>query len=189
MEHRTTRRPRPIAIVGLALLRAALAVFVAWPLVVVSGADGVIPDGVSVSVFDDALPAVGRLDPDLLDALRRAATDAEADGVRLRVNSGWRSPAYQRRLFSEAVVEHGSPEAAARWVSPPETSAHVSGDAVDIGPSDAADWLAEHGDTYGLCRIYRNEPWHFERRPDAVDGGCPPMYADPSERPGPRHDP
>ena len=27
----------------------------------------------------------------------------------------------------------------------PETSPHVSGDAVDIGPSDAAAWLSEHG--------------------------------------------
>ena len=80
-------------------------------------ADGVIPDGVAVSVFDDETPAVGKLDPALLDALRRAATDAEADGVGLRVNSGWRSPEYQQRLFQDAVVEYGSQEEAARWVS------------------------------------------------------------------------
>jgi hypothetical protein len=59
----------------------------------------------------------------------------------------------------------------------------VSGDAVDIGPSDAATWLSEHGAAYGLCQIYGNEPWHYELRPDAVDQGCPPMYADPTHDP------
>lgn len=145
-------------------------------------ADGVVPDGAPLSVYEDA-PAVDRLDPDLLAALRRAATDAEADGVGLRVNSGWRSPEYQQHLLEEAVDEHGSREEAARWVSTPETSLHVSGDAVDVGPSEAAAWLSEHGAAHGLCRIYDNEPWHFELRPDAVDRGCPPRYADPTEDP------
>jgi zinc D-Ala-D-Ala carboxypeptidase len=150
---------------------------------VLDEADGVIPDGAAVSVFDEEIPAVGELDPDLLDALRRTATDARADGVGLRVNSGWRSPEYQQQLLQDAVAEYGSQEEAARWVSTPETSAHVSGDAVDIGPPDAADWLSEHGAAYGLCQIYGNEPWHYELRPDAVDDGCPPMYADPTEDP------
>jgi zinc D-Ala-D-Ala carboxypeptidase len=146
-------------------------------------ADGVIPDGVAVSVFDEEIPAVGELDADLLDALRRAATNAEAVGVEFRVNSGWRSPEYQHQLLQDAVVEYGSQEEAARWVASPETSAHVSGDAVDIGPFDAAVWLSEHGAAYGLCQIYGNEPWHFEMHPDAVDDGCPPMYADPTQDP------
>ena len=150
---------------------------------VVDEADGFIPDRVTVSVFDEEMPAVGRLDPDLLDALRRAATDAEADGVGLRVNSGWRSPEYQQQLLQDAVAEYGSQEEAERWVATAETSAHVSGDAVDIGPSYAAAWLSEHGAAYGLCQIYGNEPWHYELRPDAVDDGCPPMYADPTEDP------
>jgi zinc D-Ala-D-Ala carboxypeptidase len=150
---------------------------------VVDEVDGFIPDRVAVSVFDEDMPAVGRLDPDLLDALRRTATDAGADGVWFRVNSGWRSPEYQQQLLQDAVAEHGSQEEAERWVSTPETSAHVSGDAVDIGPSSAAAWLSEHGAAHGLCQIYGNEPWHFELRPEAVDDGCPPMYADPTEDP------
>jgi hypothetical protein len=188
MDHGTTlsaptRQRRRIVLVGLAILRAAVAACIVWPSLVASQADGVIPDGMSVSVFADELPAVGGLDPELLDALRRAARDAEADGVGLRINSGWRSPGYQRQLWREAVVEHGSKEEAARWVATPETSAHVSGEAVDVGPSEAAAWLADHGPAYGLCPIYGNEPWHFELRPDAVDDGCPPMYADPTEDP------
>jgi hypothetical protein len=59
----------------------------------------------------------------------------------------------------------------------------VSGDAVDIGPSAARAWLSQHGAEYGLCQIYRNEPWHYELRPEAIDDGCPPMYADPTHDP------
>ena len=144
-------------------------------------ADGVIPD--AASVFDDQIPAVANLDPSLLGTLRQAATDAARDGVELQVNSGWRSPEYQEQLLREAVAEYGSEAEAARWVATPETSAHVSGDAVDVGPSAAAEWLSEHGAEYGLCQIYGNEPWHYELRPDAVDHGCPPRYADPTHDP------
>ena len=96
---------------------------------------------------------------------------------------GYRSPAYQDRLRRAAVAEYGSEEEAARWVATAETSAHVSGDAVDIGRSDATAWLSAHGAGYGLCQVYGNEPWHYELRPEAVEHGCPPMYADPTQDP------
>ena len=135
------------------------------------------------TAFEDGSPAVANLDPDLLLALRLAATDAARDGVRIAVNSGWRSPEHQEQLFREAVARYGSEAEAARWVAPPATSAHVSGDAVDIGPADATAWLAEHGAPYGLCQIYGNEPWHYELRPRAVHEGCPPTYADAAHDP------
>jgi D-alanyl-D-alanine carboxypeptidase len=144
-------------------------------------ADSAVPDG--TTVFDDQVAGVAKLDPDLLAALRRAATDAAEGGVELYVDSGWRSPAYQEQLFQQAVSKYGSAAAAARWVAPPNRSAHVSGDAVDIGPTDAARWLSERGAEYGLCQIYGNEPWHYELRPEAVDHGCPAMYADPTQDP------
>jgi hypothetical protein len=135
------------------------------------------------AVIDDGTPGVANLDPVLLDALRRAATDAAADGIILRVQSGWRSPEHQERLLREAVLRYGSEAEAARWVATPETSLHVSGDAVDVGPPDAAAWLSARGAAYGLCRIYANEPWHYELRPGARDHGCPPAYADPTHDP------
>jgi zinc D-Ala-D-Ala carboxypeptidase len=144
-------------------------------------AGGAVPDG--ATVFDDEVPGVAKLDSDLLGALRRAAADASGDGVQFHVDSGWRSPAYQERLLREAVSKYGSEAEAARWVATPNTSAHVSGDAVDIEPSGAAAWLSEHGAEYGLCQIYGNEPWHYELRPEAGDHGCPPMYADPTHDP------
>ncbi|WP_377642037.1 M15 family metallopeptidase [Oryzobacter terrae] len=144
-------------------------------------AGGRLPDGVGAD--DDAYPGVARLDPALLDALRRASAAAEAHGVEVSVTSGWRSAAYQRRLLEEAVSTYGSRSEAARWVATPETSPHVSGDAVDLGPSDATSWLARHGAAYGLCRVFANEPWHFELRPLAVTHGCPAPYADPTRDP------
>ena len=144
-------------------------------------AGGAVPEG--TTVFDDGIPGVAKLDADLLGALRQAATDAADDGVELYVDSGWRSRAYQERLLQEAVSEYGSEAEAARWVATPDTSAHVTGDAVDVGPSDAAAWLSQHGAAYGLCQIYGNEPWHYELRPKAGAQGCPAVYADPTHDP------
>ncbi len=147
----------------------------------VGEADGILPEGTTPA--DDHLPGVAGLDAALLDALREAAADAADDGVTFTVASGWRSRAYQDQLLREAVAEHGSEEEAARWVASADTSAHVSGDAVDIGPAAAREWLSGHGAAYGLCQVYGNEPWHYELRPEAVGHRCPRMYADPTEDP------
>ena len=144
-------------------------------------AGGAIPDG--TTPFDTGVPGVARLDPALRRALRDAATAAGRVGVRLQVDSGWRSAAYQRHLLDDAVARYGSEAEAARWVASPERSLHVSGDAVDVGPTAAAAWLSAHGAAYGLCRVYGNEPWHFERRVAAARTGCPPLYADPPHDP------
>lgn len=176
---RTRTRGIPsILVAGLLVVISAIAAAHRGAL---TEADGAVPDG--VTVFDDETPAVANLDPDLLGALRQAATDAAKDGVEILVNSGWRSPEYQKQLLHEAVSKYGSEKEAARWVATADTSAHVSGDAVDIGQFGATAWLSKHGAEYGLCRIYRNEPWHYELRPEAIDHGCPPMYANPTHDP------
>ena len=144
--------------------------------------DGLIDEADQVSVFAET-PAVSNLDPELLSAVRAAATAAEQDGVRLHVNSGWRSVEYQEALLADAVEKYGSKEEAARWVATPERSEHVSGDAVDLGPVAGQDWLSRHGAEFGLCQIYGNEPWHFELRPAAPANGCPLMYDDPTADP------
>jgi zinc D-Ala-D-Ala carboxypeptidase len=143
-------------------------------------AGGAVPTG--TTVFDDDVPGVSRLAPALRHALRTAATEAARDGVEFAVNSGWRSPAYEDQLRRQAVAQYGSEAEAARWVATGTTSPHVSGDAVDLGPA-AAQWLSGRGAAYGLCRIYGNEPWHYELRPAAVARGCPPTYADPTQDP------
>lgn len=147
----------------------------------VSTDDGRLPDG--TTILDASHAGIAKLDGELVDALGAATGDAAADGIALHVNSGWRSAEYQESLLREAIAEHGSRENAMRWVATATTSPHVSGDAVDIGPAEAAAWLSERGAAYGLCQIYANEPWHFELRPDAARRGCPPMYADPTQDP------
>lgn len=144
-------------------------------------ADGVVPTG--TTAFDEHLPGVMRLGQDLLAALREATMGAAEEGILLYINSGWRSPKHQDRLLCDAIETYGSGAEAARWVATAQTSLHVSGDAVDVGPSHAAAWLSEHGATYRLCRVYRNEPWHFELFPEAASDGCPHMYPDPTSDP------
>lgn len=143
--------------------------------------DGLVAAG--ATVFDHDVPAVARLDSALLDALRQAATEAADAGVVIIVNSGWRSPRYQEHLLAEAVSEYGSRDEAARWVATADTSAHVSGHAIDVGPAEARAWLSDHGADYGLCQIYDNEPWHFELRAEATGRECPSTYADPTHDP------
>jgi zinc D-Ala-D-Ala carboxypeptidase len=175
-------------VAGLFAVFAAIAVVLGYQSLASSST---LPPLTVVSPMDgprSAIPGSADLDPDLRGALRRAASDAADDGIELVVDSGRRSPAHQQQLFDEAVSEYGSVEEAARWVATPETSAHVSGDAVDIGPSEAAAWLSAYGAAYGLCQIYGNEPWHYELRREAVDDGCPPMYPDPTHDPRMRHE-
>ena len=146
-----------------------------------SEADGALPD--KTTVFDDQYPGIANLDPDFLQALRDAATAAKKNKVVFYVASGWRSPAYQEQLFQEAIATYGSVAEASEWVAPPGKSLHVSGDAIDIDNSTAQAWLIKHGARYGLCQVYKNEPWHYELRPEAKDQGCPTMYADAAHDP------
>jgi LAS superfamily LD-carboxypeptidase LdcB len=143
-------------------------------------ADGVVADGDELSPFAD-VPAITGLEDDLRTAVQDAARDATADGVDFHVSSGWRSAGYQQALFDEAVAMYGSPGAARAYVLPPAESAHVTGRAVDIGPTDAMSWLTQHGADYGLCQMYANEMWHFEL---AVERGgqCPEQAGDASGR-------
>lgn len=117
---------------------------------------------------------VGRLSPALRRSVERAIAAAREAGVELRVTSGWRSRDHQQRLYEAAVAKYGSAAAARRWVLPPGESAHVLGEAVDVGPPSGAAWLDEHGVRFGLCRRYDNEPWHFERLAGAKGSVCPP---------------
>lgn len=124
---------------------------------------------------------VRKLDPELRAAVDAAARDAAEDGVTIIVTSGWRSRAHQQRLYDEAVDRYGSEDEARRYVNTPDTSAHVTGDAVDIGPKDADHWLVEHGSAYGLCQTFANEIWHFELA-TTPGGECPEMLPDGSYR-------
>lgn len=174
----------------LALAACVVALADQWPAPAPSTASSVPPAPPEPVVRRERRPpvaavggAVAGLDPALRKALRRAAGAAARDGVAFFVNSGRRTPEHQAQLLRDAVARYGSLSEASRWVATPETSPHVSGDAVDVAPAAARAWLSAHGAAYGLCQIYANEPWHFELRPQAVGEGCPPTYADPTHDP------
>src|SRR3954447_20020973 len=103
-----------------------------------------------IDPFGDAHPAIAGLRPEVRAALQEAAADARARGLEVWVTSGRRSAAYQQELLNEAVRRYGSLSEALRYVATPETSAHVTGDAVDIGPTETADWMVRHGADHGL---------------------------------------
>ncbi|WP_222593221.1 D-alanyl-D-alanine carboxypeptidase family protein [Cellulomonas composti] len=138
------------------------------------------PDGAQVAAGPGFDPARDPgLDPELARRFARAQDAAAADGVDLTLTSGRRTAAEQQQLVDDALARYGSVREAHRWVLPPESSAHVQGLAIDVGPTAGALWLGEHGLEHGLCRAYENEVWHFEKLPDGADA-CPPMAADSS---------
>ena len=119
---------------------------------------------------------IGWLDPALLAAVQNAARSAASDGVVLEITSGWRTKGFQQRLFDDAVRTYGNVETAQQFVASPDASRHVVGQAVDVGPAEADNWLIRNGSRFGLCQIYANEIWHFELAADQ-DADCPPLKA------------
>jgi len=135
-------------------------------------ADGKLPSG--TSAFDTDLPGIANLDPKLRTAIQKAELEMKADGIPMQVTTGWRSKKYQIELMNKAIKQYGSREKARKYVADPDESHHVTGHAVDIGPTDADDWLIRKGNKFGLCQTYSNEIWHFELA-TTPGGDCPPM--------------
>ena len=135
-------------------------------------ADGVLPD--HTSAYDTDLPGIAKLDPALRKAVQQAEDAMREDGIKMQVTTGWRSKKYQEELMEKAIRKYGSKKKAKEYVADPDESHHVTGHAVDIGSTDADDWLIRHGSRYGLCQTLSNEIWHFELVTEPGDD-CPPM--------------
>ena len=108
-----------------------------------------------------------------------AQSKARKEGINLVITSGFRTAARQDYLYKRAIAKYGSAEEASKWVLPPDKSHHPDGIALDINyPGDPEDtkWLELNGYKYGLCRVYKNEWWHFE--PVIAPGEeCPALVA------------
>jgi len=140
-----------------------------------------LPLGTS-SVATPQDPVEG-IHPYLMARFRVAQAAAKSEGVKIYIASGYRTLARQKYLFGEAIKKYGSAEVAARWVLPPEVSRHPMGLALDINyPNQraGAKWLEKNGYKYGLCRVFKNEWWHFEA---LVGPGqkCPKLMKDATE--------
>lgn len=186
---RGVRRRQAVAVCGLlgavVLLASAIGRFSSDRGWQDSGADVASAAQVTPAAPDaqaavpEGAPSTSGLDPELQRRFDAAAAAAADEGVALAITSGWRSAEDQQLLVDAAMERYGSAEEARRWALPPESSAHVAGLAIDVGGTEGAYWLTEHGWEYGLCRVYENEIWHFEPTVDP-GGTCPPMQPDSS---------
>ncbi|MFI7428797.1 M15 family metallopeptidase [Micromonospora sp. NPDC049836] len=124
------------------------------------------------------------LTPETRAAFEAARTRALwRHGELIGLTSGHRPAEEQARLFAAAVRRSGSPEAARRWVLPPQESRHVAGVALDVRPVEGARWLERHGARHHLHRVYDNEWWHFEYLPGRPPDRLPHPGASRSRRP------
>ncbi|WLT39085.1 D-alanyl-D-alanine carboxypeptidase family protein [Synechocystis sp. B12] len=123
------------------------------------------------------------LDQEAATAFKKMQADAQVQGVRLTIISGFRSIASQDALFQNQIKRKGGKEAAARFSAPPGHSEHHTGYALDIGDGDnpandlkinfentsAYQWLARNANQYGFELSFppnnsqgvSYEPWHW----------------------------
>ncbi|WP_417217609.1 D-alanyl-D-alanine carboxypeptidase family protein [Arthrobacter sp.] len=109
-----------------------------------------------------------RLQAPAASAYRKMVVAARRDGVRIRLNSAYRSHATQRSLMVTYTRAYGAAYARS-VVAPAGTSEHQTGLAVDVGAPQG--WMARHAATYGFILRYpkgqerttgyRYEPWHY----------------------------
>ncbi len=122
--------------------------------------------------------------PETRDAFVSMATEAAKDSVSLRVDSGFRSPAFQRRVIKRRLSEGGEFAKIIKMVAPPGYSQHHTGRAIDLVPSealfvktDAYRWLTENADRFGFTESYPKdnadsvfwEPYHWYYAGDAEE--------------------
>lgn len=110
-----------------------------------------------------SLPGGEALRHDAAKAFKEMAAAARAEGISLRVSSGYRSVRKQRLLYERYRQGLGPP--AAR----PGRSNHQRGIAVDVAVGDEDSptyrWLAAHACRHGFRRTVPSEPWHWEYLP------------------------
>jgi hypothetical protein len=94
-----------------------------------------------------------RMRPDVAQAFDRLERAAAGSGVRLVINSAFRSDAEQAALFAQ----HPDP----KWVAPPGHSLHRYGTELDLGPPAAYAWLKAHAPSFHFVQRYSWEPWHW----------------------------
>jgi hypothetical protein len=103
---------------------------------------------------------------DTLPAYEALVAAAAGTGVRIAINSGFRTFREQEELFTLHQQDPVHNAVAAR----PGFSKHQNGVALDIavGGFDGDpiyDWLKVNGPRHGFIRTVSGEPWHWEFRP------------------------
>jgi LAS superfamily LD-carboxypeptidase LdcB len=126
------------------------------------------------------------LDPEALESLQRMVDAAQSDGVTLRVQSAYRSPAYQNLMWKLALREFKFDLIGAAFkTAPPCFSQHATGRALDFSDIQSEDspeyrWLHANASKWGWTQSFSDdsgavrspdkvgilvEPWHFRYDP------------------------
>ncbi len=123
-------------------------------------------NSLGLNALEPGLVRPKKLDRQLVARFNAARARAKANGFELLITSGWRSVRHQQLMYERAVVKYGSDREARRWVLPADESLHTWGLAVDIRFANrsgaALRWFKKYSYRFGLCRVYKNEWWHFE---------------------------
>jgi len=91
---------------------------------------------------------------------------ANAAGVTLSINSGFRTMAEQQHLYSCYVNKNCNN---GNLAAKPGYSNHQGGFALDLTTSS---WLASHAGQYGFTRTVPSEAWHYEYHGPDTGGPC-----------------
>jgi hypothetical protein len=95
---------------------------------------------------------------------------AAAQGVGIRINSGFRTPEEQAYLYACYVNCNCN---SCNLAAAPGYSNHQSGTALDLNTANSAvfNWLNAHGAAYGFHRTVPSEAWHWEYQGGGPGGG------------------
>jgi hypothetical protein len=94
------------------------------------------------------------------NAFLTMAKAAEANGITLRINSGFRTNAEQQYLYNCYLSKKCN---SGNLAAKPGYSNHQSGHALDLNTGGGAlNWLNAHGAAYGFKRTVPSESWHWE---------------------------
>ena len=110
----------------------------------------------------------------LATELTKVCDAAHAQGLKVSINSAYRTMAWQTQLYNDAVAKHGAD--AGKWVAKPSCNApHVAGIAIDAAPSPKNDTnvaaLQAVFKSAGWGR-YCPEAWHFQPPYDKKGANC-----------------
>lgn len=100
------------------------------------------------------------------DAFLKMRDAAEAAGVSLSINSGFRTEEEQQHLYSCYQTKSCN---SGNLAAKPGYSNHQNGKALDLTTSD---WLTQNAASYGFTRTVPSEAWHYEFNGADPGGQC-----------------
>ena len=110
-------------------------------------------------------------------ALLKMVNQAQQDGVKLFIDSGFRSAQYQKKILEKYLDQNMDYLGLLQVVAPPGYSQHMLGNCIDFVPSELDfskstqyTWLKQNAQKFGFIESYSEdnkmginwEPWHWQ---------------------------